>query len=80
MFAFLFQVAHVEDEAGTERIVVVIAANAVDAETQIDGLFPADHNVTAVTIIVTDSAVVQRGYQAIGLTPTGDPWPGDSTE
>lgn len=80
MFAFLFNVAHVEDEAGTTRTVVVIAANAVDAESAIDGLFPSDHNITPVDISALDNVAEQRGYQAIGLTPTGDPWPDDSTE
>lgn len=80
MFAFLFQVTHVEDEAGTTRLVVVIAANALDAEAAADGLFPSDHNITAVDITAVLAASEQRGYQAIGLTPTGDPWPDDSTE
>lgn len=80
MYAFMFTVAHVEDEAGTTRTVVVIAANALDAEAAVIALYPADHNITPVDITAVTTAVEQRGYQATGETPTGDPWPGDSTE
>lgn len=70
-WAFLFRVAHIEDEAGTTRRLVVIAPDLESAQELADEWVAGDHVV---------DAEYPRGFTAIGGQPTDTPWPTDSTE